>query len=115
MRAVLADAILLLHFGFVLFVVGGLALTWIGAAAGWAWVRNFWFRAAHLGAIAFVAGEAPPTVNPRPNVPIVNAPIATTLRQLDIWRQRPSASSSSAVSGWPRRCLRSAPPARRPR
>ena len=58
MHALLADAILLLHFGFVLFVVGGLALVWIGAAAGWAWVRNFWFRAAHLAAIAFVAAEA---------------------------------------------------------
>lgn len=58
MHTLLADAILLLHFGFVLFVVGGLALVWIGAAAGWAWVRNFWFRAAHLAAIAFVAAEA---------------------------------------------------------
>lgn len=58
MRALLADAILVLHFGFVLFVVGGLALTWLGAAAGWAWVRNFWFRAAHLAAIVFVACEA---------------------------------------------------------
>ena len=58
MHALLADVILVLHFGFVLFVVGGLALVWIGAAAGWRWVRNFWFRAAHLAAIAFVAGEA---------------------------------------------------------
>ena len=58
MHAYLADVILVLHFGFVLFVVGGLALVWIGAAAGWAWVRNFWFRVAHLAAIVFVAGEA---------------------------------------------------------
>jgi hypothetical protein len=58
MRAVLADLILIVHFAFVAFVVGGLALIWVGAAAGWAWVRNFWFRAAHLAAIAFVAGEA---------------------------------------------------------
>jgi hypothetical protein len=54
----LADLVLLVHFGFVLFVVGGLALIWIGAAAGWRWVRNLWFRVAHLGAIVFVAGEA---------------------------------------------------------
>jgi hypothetical protein len=58
MQALLADVILIVHFAFVSFVVGGLALVWIGAAAGWAWVRNFWFRAAHLAAIAFVAGEA---------------------------------------------------------
>jgi len=29
-----------------------------GQAAAWAWVRNVWFRAAHLAAIVFVAGEA---------------------------------------------------------
>jgi hypothetical protein len=54
----LADLVLIVHFLFVAFVVGGLALIWIGAAAGWGWVRNFWFRIAHLAAIAFVAGEA---------------------------------------------------------
>ena len=58
MNALLADIVLVVHFAFVLFVVGGLALTWIGAAAAWPWVRDFWFRAAHLAAIAFVAGEA---------------------------------------------------------
>jgi hypothetical protein len=58
MYPLLADAVLVVHFGFVLFVVGGLALVWIGAAAGWAWVRNYWFRAAHLAAIVFAACEA---------------------------------------------------------
>jgi len=53
-----ADLILLAHFGFVLFVTAGLPLIWIGAAAGWRWVRNFWLRAAHLAAILFVAAEA---------------------------------------------------------
>jgi polyferredoxin len=57
-NALLADLILVVHFAFVLFVVGGFALIWIGAASGWAWVRDFWFRVAHLAAIAFVAGEA---------------------------------------------------------
>lgn len=54
----LADLILAVHFAFVLFVVGGLALIWIGAAMGWRWIRNLWFRVAHLGAIVYVAGEA---------------------------------------------------------
>jgi uncharacterized protein DUF2784 len=54
----LADFVLAVHFLFVLFVVAGLVLIWIGAARGWRWVRNFWFRAAHLAAIVFVAGEA---------------------------------------------------------
>jgi hypothetical protein len=54
----LADLILIVHFAFVLFVVGGLATIWIGAAAGWNWVRNFRFRIAHLAAICLVAAEA---------------------------------------------------------
>jgi len=54
----LADLVLFAHFAFVLFVVGGLALIWIGAAAGWRWVRNLWFRGAHLAAILYVAAEA---------------------------------------------------------
>jgi hypothetical protein len=54
----LADIVLVVHFAFVAFVVGGLAAIWIGAAAGWRWVRNFRFRIAHLAAIVFVAAEA---------------------------------------------------------
>jgi hypothetical protein len=53
-----ADALLVLHFAIVVFIVGGLVLTWIGAALGWGWVCNRWFRYTHLAAIAFVALEA---------------------------------------------------------
>jgi hypothetical protein len=55
---VLADAILVVHFAFVLFVVLGFALVLAGGALGWRWVRNRAFRYAHLAAIAFVALEA---------------------------------------------------------
>jgi hypothetical protein len=58
MNTFFADVVLVIHFAFVLFVTGGLLLIWAGAAAGWRWVRNFRFRAAHLAAIVFVAGEA---------------------------------------------------------
>lgn len=54
----IADAILVVHFGIVLFIVGGLIAVWLGAALGWRWITNPWFRYAHLGAIVFVAGEA---------------------------------------------------------
>jgi hypothetical protein len=56
--ALLADVVLVLHFAFVLFVVGGLALILVGAVAGWRWIRNRAFRYAHLAAIVFVAAEA---------------------------------------------------------
>lgn len=58
METLFADFILIVHFLFVTFVVGGLALIWIGAAAGWGWVRNLWFRLAHLAAILYVVIES---------------------------------------------------------
>ena len=54
----LADAILLVHAAFVLFVVGGLAAIWAGVARERLWARNRAFRLAHLAAIAFVAAES---------------------------------------------------------
>ncbi|GAO35336.1 membrane protein [Sulfuricella sp. T08] len=56
--ALLADAVLIVHFLFVLFVVGGLLAIWTGAALGWAWVRDIRFRLAHLAAILFVMTES---------------------------------------------------------
>jgi hypothetical protein len=56
--ALLADVVLVVHFAFVLFVVGGFALILAGAVLGWRWVRNRAFRYAHLAAIVFVAAEA---------------------------------------------------------
>jgi hypothetical protein len=58
MRAFLADLILFIHFGVASFIVLGLGLTWLGIALSWRWVRNFWFRLAHLSAIVCVALEA---------------------------------------------------------
>ena len=58
MQPLAADALLAVHFAIAAFIVGGLILVWIGAAAGWIWVRNPWFRYAHVAAIVFVAAEA---------------------------------------------------------
>ena len=54
----LADFILVIHFGFVAFVVLGFVVIWAGYFSGWRFVRNLWFRLAHLFAIGFVAAEA---------------------------------------------------------
>lgn len=56
--SLLADLVLILHFAFVAFVIVGLVLVGIGGWCGWGFVRNVWFRAAHLLAIATVAGES---------------------------------------------------------
>jgi polyferredoxin len=53
----IADAILVVHALFVLFVVGGFVLILAGAR-GWSWVRNRAFRTLHLAAIGFVTAEA---------------------------------------------------------
>ena len=50
-----ADVLLFGHVLFVVFVVVGLALIFIGKPVDWAWVRNPWFRIAHLAAIGTVA------------------------------------------------------------
>ncbi len=54
----LADMVLVLHFTFVAFVVGGLLLILIGGFRGWRWIQNPWFRAAHLLGIAVVVVQA---------------------------------------------------------
>lgn len=56
--ALAADAVVVLHLAYVLFVVLGLGLTLLGLVLRWQWVRNFWFRAAHLCMIVVVVFEA---------------------------------------------------------
>ena len=86
-----ADALLVVHFAIVVFIVGGLVLTWIGAALGWGWVRNRWFRYMHLAAIVFVALEA----------------LVGMTCPLTVWEDalRGGASAESFVGRWVRRLL----------
>lgn len=55
---VAADLILFAHALFVAFVVLGLACVLVGRLRSWSWVRNPWFRSAHLAAIAVVVLQA---------------------------------------------------------
>ena len=50
----LADIILVTHFSFIIFIVGGFVLIWIGKLCSWQWIKNFWFRAIHVSAMALV-------------------------------------------------------------
>jgi hypothetical protein len=54
----LADAVLLLHFAVVAFVVGGLFLVLIGNMRHWRWVNALSFRVVHLVAIGVVVVQA---------------------------------------------------------
>lgn len=56
--ALLADALLALHMGVVMFVVGLLPFVLIGGALGWRWVRHHGLRLWHLGLMAFIAAQA---------------------------------------------------------
>src|SRR5919108_5588287 len=57
-QRLLADAVLALHFGIVVFVVGGLVLILVGNWRGIRFVNGWWFRLAHLAAIGVVVAQA---------------------------------------------------------
>ena len=54
----MADIVVAVHAAYVAIVVLGFAAILIGSAAQWLWVRNFYFRAAHLAMILLVCAEA---------------------------------------------------------
>lgn len=49
-----ADALLVTHVLFVVFVVLGIILIFVGKYQSWQWIRNPWFRIAHLLGIGVV-------------------------------------------------------------
>lgn len=55
--SLLADTLLALHLGVVLFVVGLLPLVLIGGAKGWRWVRRRSLRTTHLALMFFIAAQ----------------------------------------------------------
>jgi hypothetical protein len=57
-QSALADAVLLLHLGIILFNVFGLIAIPLGAWRDWHFVRIFWWRALHLAILAAVALQA---------------------------------------------------------
>lgn len=54
----LADAVLLVHFGVVIFVVGGLVAIVLGNRRRWRWVNRPLFRLPHLAAIGVIVAQA---------------------------------------------------------
>jgi polyferredoxin len=91
MSTLAADAVLLVHFAFVAFVLGGFAAIWVGALLHWQWIRNFRFRVIHLAAICFVAAEA----------------VAGVMCPLTVWEDalRGTDTQTSFIARWVRRML----------
>ncbi len=58
LATLLANALLTLHVGIVVFVVGLLPLVIVGGRRGWAWVRRFGLRLTHVLLMVFIAGQA---------------------------------------------------------
>lgn len=52
--SLLSDVILIAHFAFIAFVIGGQVCVLIGYFRKWVWVRNFTFRVCHILAIGAV-------------------------------------------------------------
>ena len=57
LHGLLADAILIVHFAFVAYVVVGLLVVWIGFFLRWRFIRSIWFRSTHLLAMGVVVAE----------------------------------------------------------
>src|SRR5437660_2262512 len=56
--SLLADLVVAIHVAYVSFVLFGQLAICLGLLLRQGWVRNFWFRSAHLLAIGIVATEA---------------------------------------------------------
>lgn len=54
----MADAILIVHFAIVMFVVVGFMLILTGLLARWTWIHHRTFRIVHLVAVVFIAMQA---------------------------------------------------------
>jgi hypothetical protein len=54
----LADGVVAVHAAFVFFVLIGLVMIIVGGVLHWAWVRNVYFRIAHLAAIGIVVVQS---------------------------------------------------------
>lgn len=50
----MADVLLVAHFLIVAFVLAGQVLILAGWLGNWQWIRNLWFRLAHIGTIGYV-------------------------------------------------------------
>ncbi len=82
----LADLILVCHTLFIVFVLAGFILILMGLGLKWTWIKNFWFRLAHLLAI----------------IGVIVWPLTGRICPLTIWesRLRTAAGGRSHTGGF---------------
>jgi hypothetical protein len=56
-QSLVADLLVAIHFGWVIFIVFGLLVIIVGGILRWRFIRNFWFRTIHLAMILIVVFE----------------------------------------------------------
>ena len=92
---ILADVVLVTHFLFVAFVIFGLLITVVGGFLRWDWIRNSWFRIAHLTGISIVVAQ-------------VFAGMICPLTTLEMWLRKIGGGShyeGSFIKHWVQRLL----------
>lgn len=57
LAGIAANLLAVIHLAYFVFIVGGMAAILLAPSAGITWVRNPWFRIAHVLAIYFVLAE----------------------------------------------------------
>ena len=90
-RQMAALSILFLHLAIIAFNVAGCVLIPIGAWRHWHWVRDFWFRVAHLACLAAVAVQA-----------VLGRVCFLTLWQSDV---SGAANTQPLIAGWIERMI----------
>ena len=88
----LADAVLVVHALLALFIVCGLVAIWTGVGLGWDWIRDRFFRLAHLLSIAIVA-----------TLSLLG--IACPLTVLEDWLRTGSLDTQGFIQRWVSRLL----------
>lgn len=94
--SIMADAMLVAHFAYVAFVVVGLMVIWTGYFCRWSFVRNFWFRLAHLSCMGVVVVES---------VFGVTCPLTTWELQLRLLAGSGQYYQGSFIQHWVQRVL----------
>lgn len=88
-RSALADTVLVLHLGIILFNIFGLVAIPLGGWRGWPFVRVLWWRALHVAILALVALQA-----------LFDRVCFLTIWQAELTQAGGGAAPQPLIAGW---------------